>query len=129
LKLSFLGKDSIFVPPFAQILKWLGGIPVDRSVSHDRVAEMVDAFNLHDRLVFGLTPEGTRKRVTEWKTGFYHVAVGARVPIVAVAFDYGRKALIIKDPFYPTGNVSADIAKVRAFFADITPKRPENFVP
>jgi len=129
LKLSFLGKDSIFVPPAGSILRWLGGMPVDRSVSHDRVAEMVDAFNRHDRLVFGLTPEGTRRRVEEWKTGFYHVAVGAKVPIVPVAFDYGKKALIIGDTFHPTGNASADIAKLRAFFADVTPKNPENFAP
>jgi 1-acyl-sn-glycerol-3-phosphate acyltransferase len=129
LKLSFLGKDSIFVPPFAQILRWLGGMPVDRSISRDRVAEMVDAFNSHDRLIFGLTPEGTRKKVQEWRTGFYHVAVGANVPIVPVAFDYGKKALIIDEPFYPTGNAAADIAKLRAWFANVTPKRPENYAP
>jgi 1-acyl-sn-glycerol-3-phosphate acyltransferase len=129
LKLSFLGKDSLFVPPAGSILRWLGGMPVDRSVSHDRVAEMVDAFKRHDRLVFGLTPEGTRRRVEEWKTGFYHVAVGANVPIVPVAFDYGKKAIVIGEPFHPTGNASADFAKLRSFFADVTPKRPENFAP
>lgn len=129
LRLSFLGKDSIFIPPFGQILRWLGGMPVDRSISRDRVAEMVDAFNSHDRLIFGLTPEGTRKKVTEWRTGFYHVALGAKVPIVPVAFDYGKKALIIGEPFYPTGNAAADIAKLRAWFAKVTPKRPENFAP
>ncbi|HUQ19322.1 MAG TPA: lysophospholipid acyltransferase family protein [Gemmatimonadaceae bacterium] len=129
LRVSFLGKDSIFVPPFAQILRWLGGIPVDRSISRDRVAEMVDAFNSHDRLILGLTPEGTRTRVQEWRTGFYHVAVGAKVPIVPVAFDYGKKALIIDEPFYPTGNATAEIATLRAWFANVTPKRPENFAP
>jgi 1-acyl-sn-glycerol-3-phosphate acyltransferase len=128
LRLSFLGKDSIFVQPAGAILRWLGGMPVDRSVSGDRVTQMVDAFNKHDRLIFGLTPEGTRRRVSEWKTGFYHVAAGAKVPIVPVAFDYGKKAVIIGEPFHPTGDVAGDIAKLRAFFADVTAKRPENYV-
>jgi 1-acyl-sn-glycerol-3-phosphate acyltransferase len=65
--------------------------------------------------------------VTEWKTGFYHVAAGAEVPIVPVAFDYGKKAVIIGPAFFPTGNAQVDIAKLRGFYAGVTAKRPENF--
>ena len=108
-------------------MRWLGGIPVDRSVSRDRVTEMIDTLRAHDRLVLVFTPEGTRKRVTEWKTGFYHVAAGARVPIVPVAFDYGRKAVIIGPPLLPTGDGEGDIGKLRGFYAGVTAKRPENF--
>ena len=129
LRISFLGKDSIFRGPTGRIVRWLGGVPVDRSVSRDRVTEMVDTFRDHERLVFGLAPEGTRKRVTEWKTGFYHVALGAKVPIVPVAFDYAKKAIIIGPPVYPTGDATREIANIRKFFSGVTAKRPENFVP
>jgi 1-acyl-sn-glycerol-3-phosphate acyltransferase len=127
IRVSFLGKDSIFRGPPGAILRWLGGIPVDRSVSRDRVAEMVGVFQGRDRLVVGLTPEGTRKLVSQWKTGFYHVARGASVPIVPVAFDYGRKAVVIGEPFYPSGNLDSDMAQLHAFYSGVTAKRPENF--
>ncbi len=127
LRVAYLAKDSVFRGPMGAIMRWLGGIPVDRSVSRDRVTEMIDTFRAHDRLVFVFTPEGTRKRVTEWKSGFYHVALGAGVPIVPVAFDYGKKAVIIGPPFYPTGDAGGDIKKLRGFYAGVTAKRPENF--
>jgi len=129
LRISFLGKDSIFRGPTGRIVRWLGGIPVDRSVRRDRVAEMVETFREHDSLVIGLAPEGTRKRVTEWKTGFYQMALGAKVPIVPVAFDYARKAIIIGPPVYPTGDATREIANIRKFFSGVTAKRPENFEP
>ncbi len=128
LRVAFFGKDSIFRGPLGPVMRWLGGIPVDRSVSRDRVSESVAAFKAHDKLVLGMAPEGTRKRVEEWKTGFYHVARGAGVPIIPVAFDYAKKAIVIGNPFTPTGDVDADIAKLRALFADVPAKRPENYV-
>jgi len=128
LKLDFFGKDSIFRWPAGPILRWLGGIPVDRSVSRDRVSQSVAAFKARDRLILGMAPEGTRKRVEEWKTGFYHVAVGAGVPIVPVGFDYAKKAIVIGEPFTPTGDAEGDIQKLRGFFANVTAKRPENYV-
>jgi len=127
IRIQFLGKDSAFRGPMGPIMRWLGGIAVDRSVSKDRVSATVAAFNARDRLVLGVAPEGTRKRVAKWKTGFYHVALGAGVPIVPVAFDYRRKAVVMGDPFYPTGNVEDDIAKLRQNFAGVTARRPENF--
>ena len=129
LRISFLGKDSIFRGPQGLILRWLGGIPVDRSVSRDRVSEMVEVFGEHARLVVGVTPEGTRKRVTEWKTGFYHVARGAGVPIVPVAFDYAKRTVMLMNPFYPTGDADGDVAKLRALYSGVTARHPENFVP
>lgn len=108
-------------------MRWLGGIAIDRSVSADRVSASVAAFKTRDRLVFGVTPEGTRKRVETWKTGFYHVARGAGVPIVPVALDYGRKALVIGPPVVPTGDIDRDMAVLHAFYKDVTAKRPENF--
>jgi 1-acyl-sn-glycerol-3-phosphate acyltransferase len=127
IRISFLGKDSIFRGPMGVVMRWLGGIAVDRSVSRDRVAEMIDVFKSRDRLVFGLTPEGTRKKVTKWKTGFYHVAKGAQVPILPVAFDYSRKAIVFFPPFNPTGNARADNDFLKGIYRPSMAKRPENF--
>ena len=127
LRIAFLGKDSMFKGPPGAILRWLGGIPVDRSVSRDRVAEMVEIFRKHDRLVVGLTPEGTRKKVKAWKTGFYHVARGAGVPIVPVWFDYPGKTVGIGAPFYPTSDVTADIRYLQGLYHAEMGKRPEKF--
>lgn len=127
LRVSFLGKDSLFTGLKGPIMRWLGGIPVDRSVSKDRVAEMVEVFRNHDRLVIGLTPEGTRKKVKAWKTGFYHVARGSGVPIVPVYFDYSTKTVGIGPPFYATGDVTSDIAYLKGLYRAEMARRPEKF--
>lgn len=127
LRVSFLGKDSLFTGPKGPIMRWLGGIAVDRSVSKDRVAEMIEVFRNHDRLVVGLTPEGTRKKVKSWKTGFYHVARGAGVPIVPVYFDYSKKTVGIGPPFYPTSDVDSDIAYLQGLYHAEMGRRPEKF--
>jgi 1-acyl-sn-glycerol-3-phosphate acyltransferase len=126
-KASFLAKHTVFVGPVAPFMRWLGGIPVDRSVSRDRVAESVDAFNTNEKLVLIIAPEGTRKFVPEWKTGFYHVADGAHVPIVPVAFDYEHKVIRIFPPFRTTGNRDADIGALKDLYRGIQGKHPENF--
>lgn len=127
IRISFLGKDSLFRGPLGPMMRWLGGIAVDRSVSRDRVAEMVEVFGSRDRLVVGLTPEGTRKKVADWKTGFYHVAKGANVPILPVAFDYSRKKIIFFPAFTPTGDAKRDIEFLKALFQPAMAQRPENF--
>jgi 1-acyl-sn-glycerol-3-phosphate acyltransferase len=127
IRISFLGKDSLFRGPLGPMMRWLGGIAVDRSVSRDRVAEMVDVFRNRDRVVVGLTPEGTRKRVPDWKTGFYHVARGANVPVVPVAFDYSQKKIIFFPPFTPTGDAKRDIEFLKGLFLPAMAHRPGNF--
>ena len=126
-RVSFLGKHTLFKWPLGPFMRWLGGIPVERSVSRDRVAETIGAFNASEKLILAVAPEGTRKRVTEWKTGFYHVALGAGVPIVPVAFDYGRKTVRIGPAFRPTGNREADFVELKNFYRGVVAKRPENF--
>ena len=127
IRISFLGKDSLFRGPLGPMMRWLGGIAVDRSVSRDRVSEMVDVFRSRDRLVVGLTPEGTRKKVGDWKTGFYHVARGANVPIVPVAFDYSQKKIIFFPAFTPTGDAKRDIEFLKRLFRPGMAQRPQNF--
>jgi len=127
IRISFLGKDSLFRGPLGPMMRWLGGIAVDRSVSRDRVAEMVDVFRNRDRLVVGLTPEGTRKKVPDWKTGFYHVARGANVPVVPVAFDYSQKKIIFFSAFTPSGDAKRDIEFLKGLFRPAMAQRPGNF--
>jgi 1-acyl-sn-glycerol-3-phosphate acyltransferase len=128
IRVSFLGKHSIFKWPLGPFMRWLGGIPVERSVSRDRVAETIAAFDAAETLVLAIAPEGTRKRVEKWKTGFYHVAHGARVPIVPVVFDFGTKTIRVEPAFRPTGDAAADIPRIKDAFRGAVGKKPENFL-
>lgn len=126
-RVSFLGKHTIFKWPLGPIMRWLGGIPVERSVSRDRVAEAVAAFNAADKLILVIAPEGTRKLVPKWKTGFYHAAHGAHVPIVPISFDFGRKTIKVGEPFVTTGDQDGDIAQIKEFFRGAVAKHPQDF--
>lgn len=126
LRAHWLGKDRFFRWPFRGVIRWLGGIPIDRSHSSDIVAQMVQVFKERAKLTIALAPEGTRKKVTYWKSGFYHIALGANVPIVLAFLDYIRKAGGIGTVFNPTGNMEADMEYIRTFYATVTGKYPEN---
>jgi 1-acyl-sn-glycerol-3-phosphate acyltransferase len=122
---SWLAKHSIFKGPWGPLLKSLGGIPIDRSTAHNVVAQVADEFARRDKLVLAITPEGTRKKVTSWKSGYWHIARAAGVPIVPVGLDFRRRAAVIGEPRYPTDSIENDEAVFKAFFDTITPKRPE----
>lgn len=124
---SWLGKHTIFRAPFRSYMRWLGGIPVDRSKSTGVVDQVVELFNSSDHLILGMSPEGTRSKVTRWKTGFYHIANGAGVPILPVYFDYGRKVVGLTDPFYTTGDVDRDIAVLKEIYKGVQAKNPEKY--
>lgn len=96
LKLSFLGKHTIFRFPVNRLLRWLGGIPIDRRSAQGVVGQMVDEFQQRHELILALAPEGTRKKVSEWKKGFVHIARDAQVPVIPVAFDFSRKVVDIR---------------------------------
>lgn len=119
LEVRFLGKNTLFVGPLGWVMRALGGRPVDRSSSNDVVKEMVAEFARAERLVVGLAPEGTRKRVARWRTGFYHIAHGAGVPIVPVALNFGVREVQILAPFHTTGDVEKDISALQGFFAGV----------
>lgn len=127
LRLSWLAKHTIFFWPAAPILRWLGGEAIDRTASLGTVDTAVERFRSRDQWVIGLSPEGTRRHTTEWKSGFYRIAVGANVPIVPVALDYGQKRMEIKPTFHPTGAADEDIAQLRALFHAGMARHPENF--
>ena len=106
-------------------MRWLGGIPIDRSKTNNVVASTIDVFNAHDKLVIIVPPEGTRNKVSYWKTGFYHIAAGANVPIVLGYVDYQRKAGGIGPTVMPTGDIEADMQEIRSFYTGVTGKHPE----
>lgn len=122
-KIYWIGKSSLFRGPMGPIMRWLGGVPVDRSRSNSLVEQVVDVYRRSDRLVIAIAPEGTRRQVDEWKTGFYHIAVGAGVPIALAYLDYRRKVGGFGPMFQPTGDIDTDLPRIRAFYAGITGKR------
>lgn len=130
LRLNFywMGKSSIFRFPFGTIMKWLGGIPVDRSKANNLVAASIEAIQTaQGPLQLTVPPEGTRSKARYWKTGFYHIAVGAQVPIVMAYMDYSRKIGGLGPVFQPTGDIDADMAEIKAFYAPFKGKNAHQF--
>lgn len=124
LKVYFLAKHTLFTPPFGIFLRWLGGIAVDRSSAHNFVEHAVKLFSTHDDLILIVPPEGTRKQVRYWKSGFYHIAHGAHVPILLGFIDFKRKLAGFGGTYIPSGNFNADIIEIQTFYAGITGKNP-----
>lgn len=124
-KLYWMGKHTLFWGPLGPLMRWLGGIPVLRSRSNSLVQQMVAVYQRSDKLVVAIPPEGTRQRVKEWKTGFYHIACGAQVPVVLAYMDYARKVCGFGPVFYPTGDIALDMAQIQAFYQDKVGKYPD----
>ena len=122
---KFLGKKELFVWPLGWILRKLGGTPVDRFSKHGMVDQVVALFNANETFMLGLSPEGTRKRVDKLRSGFYHIAKKAGVPIVPIGFDYANKLVVIGHAFFPGDDEDADLKKIISFYAEIQGKRPE----
>jgi len=125
MEINFIAKKSLFQPPFGWYFRWMGGAPIDRSKTSDTVAAVTKIFNAREKFRLALSPEGTRKKVTGWRTGFYYIAKSAGVPIVMVAFDFGKKQVKISDPQIPTGDRLADFDKYGDFFKGVVGKVPE----
>ena len=126
---SWLGKRELFRWPFGGFMRWLGGIPVDRRKSTNLVAQVVECFADVDRLFLVIPPSGTRRRATHWKSGFYHIARGARVPVLCTFLDYRRKVGGIGPVFVPTGDVRADMEVIRTFYGGVAGLHPRNATP
>ena len=127
LRVYWMGKSSLFPPVLGHIMRWLGGIPVDRSKSGNLVQGTVDAFHANQRLTVIVPPEGTRGKVTHWKTGFYYIALGAGVPIALGYLDFKRKAGGIGKMFNVSGDIEADMLQIREFYCGISGKNPQQF--
>ena len=125
MQICWLGKASLFRWPFRRFFRWLGGIPVDRSKANHVVAQSIRSFAERARMVMVISPEGTREKVPYWKTGFYRIAEGAKIPIAVGFIDYFHKIGGFRGIFHPTGDITADMEKIRGFYAGIRGKFPE----
>ena len=123
---KFVGKKSLFNPPLGWIMYPMGGIPVDRSGRHSFVDSVVKVFNKTDRLAIALAPEGTRKKVETFKTGYYYIAVGAGVPIIPTVFNWEKREVIFMDPIHLTGDADEELAMVENIFRNYKGRNKEN---
>lgn len=128
LHVHWLGKAQIFKPPFGGLMRWLGGIPVQRDKSNNLVAATVAALTAaKGPLQLIIPPEGTRSKTSQWKTGFYYIAQGAQVPIVFAYLDYEKKIAGLGPIFQPSGDIERDMAAIKAFYAPIKGKNADQF--
>lgn len=127
IKVNVVIKKEMFFWPLGPVLKAFGGIPIDRTISSNKVEALANLFKSHQEMRLAITPEGTRSLVTQWKKGFYYVALKAGVPILMTALDYKRKTGILGDFIYPTGDYENDLKKIETFYRGIGAKYPEKF--
>jgi 1-acyl-sn-glycerol-3-phosphate acyltransferase len=124
IKIAFLSKHTIFRWPFGSTLRWMGGVPVDRSSPHGVVGDSIAAFGDSDRLVLAIAPEGTRRHVERFRTGFLHIARGAHVPVLLAALNYGEHCVRFGPLIEPGEDVEADRAGIEAHFAPVRGRKP-----
>ena len=124
-QVRFIGKHSLFNWPMGGFMRALGGVPVDRSAPQDLVSQIVAQFEANDDFALIVAPEGTRSRTSDWKTGFYQIAMRAGVPIVCAGPDYPSRRGVIGPVIRPTGNYAEDMKPAFDFFRSITPRHPE----
>lgn len=128
LRINWFGKDTLFRGPFGTLLRGLGGRPVKRHMREGTVAQAVLAMRAEPRFILALSPEGTRKPVTRWRTGFYRIAEGAEVPILPVWFDWSRRVAGLGTPMRPTGDMEGDIERLQAHYDPSMARFPRRFV-
>ena len=128
IRLNYMGKKSLTTGPFGWLVKWTGCIPIDRSQSNDLVAAMKANYAAADSRILAVPPEGTREAVPKWKSGFYHIAVGAGVPITIAVMDDATKSVSLPATFWPTGDYAADLPIIQGFYAGAKGKFPDQFV-
>lgn len=130
LEMNFVAKKELFRFPFGGYFKWMGGAPLDRQKNENKVDAIAKVFQSKQVFRLAIAPEGTRKKVTQWKTGFYYIATKANLPIIPVAFDFGKKQVKLSLPFYPTGNIEEDLKILMQNYIGVIGKKPEySFTP
>jgi len=127
VKPYWMGKEQIFKFPFKRLMMWMGGIPVDRSRSHNMVEYTAELMRNSEGLIVTVPPEGTRSKVKYWKTGFYHIAHLAKTPIVLGYLDYKKKVGGVGPAVYPTGDIENDMVEIKAFYQNISGKYPAEY--
>jgi len=125
LPIRFMGKDSLFRGPMGPLMRSLGGIPVNRRERTNLVDQIVAKFDELDELIIGIAPEGTRSKTKYWRTGFYYIALKAKVPIAMAYLDYGNKIIGVGPNFMPSGDLNADFEIIREFYSGVVGKNPK----
>ena len=125
IQINFVGKKELFRWPFGWYFKYMGGAPLDRTPGQNKVQAIAAIFKEKEEFRLTLAPEGTRKKVTEWKTGYYYIAQAANVPIIAVSFNYKNKTVTIQKPYYITGDIEKDTKILRSYYKGVVGKRVE----
>jgi 1-acyl-sn-glycerol-3-phosphate acyltransferase len=128
-RIHWLGKKALFRRPFNGFFQWLGGIPVQRSRSENLVEQSIQQFRHNEKLILTIAPSGTRKNVVKWKSGFYHIACGAKVPIVLGFLDYQLKVGGFGPTIHPTGDIATDMETIRAFYGGVSGKNHPRPIP
>ena len=126
-RMHFLMKEDWFKGPLDKIFRHMGGIPVNRASAHGLTEELTQQFCTEQNFTLVITPEGTRSPNPNWKTGFYHIAQTADVPLLLASLDYKRKEICVSEPFCITGDIEADINKIKKYFCQYKGKKEENF--
>jgi 1-acyl-sn-glycerol-3-phosphate acyltransferase len=127
ITLRWMGKASLTKGPFGWVVSALGCVPIDRSARHDVVETMRRAFAATDAMLLAVPPEGTRSLTREWKSGFYHIARTAEVPIILSVLDYGTKTIRIAGVFYPTGDYETDLVAILGYYRGASGKHSDRF--
>ena len=125
IAMNFIAKQELFRFPFGFYFRWMGGAPIDRTGSLNKVDAIAKIFEDHKEFRLAIAPEGTRKKVTELKSGFYYIAMKANVPIIPIAFNFGKKKVNMGKPYYPTSNYENDLKILLKHFEGVVGKVPE----
>ncbi len=126
LEIRWIGKHTLFRWPYAWFFRAIGGIPVYRDASHDLIKQIAAIFDASDELVMAVAPEGTRSKTDHWKTGFWHIAKAANVPIALAFLDFGKKQVGLGGTFFPTDDIEKDFDLIRNYYKGHRGKNPAN---
>lgn len=124
LRVRFLGKHTLFQPPLGWLMRWFGGVPVNRAAPQGLVPQAVEAIDKAAAIFLAITPAGTRSSTRPWRSGFYHIAHAARVPILPIAFDGAQRTIRLFAPVETSGDYARDIPQLQALYAGIRGVNP-----
>ncbi|GAA5524825.1 hypothetical protein Maes01_01384 [Microbulbifer aestuariivivens] len=126
VKVSFMMKREAFFFPFKRLFMWFGGLPTDRSSPRGLAQQMARAYRSREKIWMAITPEGTRKKNSKWKSGFLRIAYAAKVPVLLIAWDFANKRMVVDSLYHPTGDLDTDMREIQRRFSQYKGRRPEN---